>query len=427
MDWAIYMLIFGLPSYLIRFEVGPLPMTVLEGMILILFGIWVVKSFKHLSILTFKQFNFQRLKRWAERWKGLLGTIILFLFSASVAVVVSPETKAAMGLWKAYFVEPILFFIVFISVIQKDKLKNIIWALAGSSAVVSLVAWYQKLTGNWIANEFWAAEATRRVSGFFPYPNALALYLGPIVVLLIGLLVKSLGEEKKEKLLNCYIIKLLGWGIVILDLMMIYWSGSKGAMLGIAAGIVFYALFWAGKRKYFWPIVVIGILMGAWLWQSGRINLKGNYSVEGGDSISVRTEMWQESWQMIKDHYVWGAGLAGYQSAMTDYHQKKYIEIYLYPHNIFLNFWSEIGLLGLVAIVAITVWFYKIGLAKRDKEDLRFMIYDLRIILMAAMTVIIVHGLVDAPYFKNDLSVFFWLMVGMMWIGGVRQKEIDRV
>ncbi|NMB48177.1 hypothetical protein GYA13_01875 [Candidatus Kuenenbacteria bacterium] len=199
MDWAIYMFIFGLPGYLIRFEVGPLPMTVLEGMILILFGIWGIKAFKHLSILIFKQFNFQRLKRWAERWKGLLGAIILFLFSASVAVVVSPETKAAMGLWKAYFVEPILFFIVFISVIQKDKLKNIIWALAGSSLVVSLVALYQKLTGNWIVNEFWAAEATRRVSGVFPYPNALALYVGPIIILLVGFLVYQIACRKRRE------------------------------------------------------------------------------------------------------------------------------------------------------------------------------------------------------------------------------------
>jgi hypothetical protein len=182
MKWGIYVLVFGLPSYLIRFNVGPLPMTVLEGMILIMFGVWVVKSFKHFNITTFKHFSFKKLKQWTGKWRGLLGTIILFLLAGSMAVMVAPETRAALGLWKAYFIEPVLFFVVFISVIKKEDLKNIFWAMAGSSLVASGVAIYQKLTGNLIANKFWAAEATRRVSGVFPYPNALALYLGPIIV-----------------------------------------------------------------------------------------------------------------------------------------------------------------------------------------------------------------------------------------------------
>jgi O-antigen ligase len=199
--------------------------------------------------------------------------------------------------------------------------------------------------------------------------------------------------------------------------------------MGIAAGIFFYALFWSGKRKYFWPVVAVGILSVGWLWQSGRINLKGNYSVEGGDSISVRSEMWTESWRMIKDHYVLGAGLGGYQELMKNYHQKNYIEIYLYPHNIFLNFWSEIGIFGLLAFLGILFWYYKRALIKQ-KDDLRFKIYDLRdlrILLAAAMTVVVVHGLVDVPYFKNDLSVFFWILIGAMWIENIRQKEAGGV
>mgnify|MGYP000959694020 CR=1 FL=1 len=453
MKLGIYILIFGLPSYLIRFNLGPLPMTVLEGMILILFGIWTIEKLRNKEIKKIRELDFGKIRRWVEKWRGLFGPIILFLLAGSVAVVVSSETQAAMGLWKAYFIEPILFFVVLTSVIKKEDLKNIFWAMAGSSAVVSAVAVYQKVTGNWIANDFWAAEATRRVSGVFPYPNALALYLAPIVILLIGFLVKSWGGGKKgieisrnkveinrNKLLCCYIVKLLGWGIVVADLLAVYWSGSKGAIMGIGAGIFFYAVFWKGKRKYFWPVVAIGVVAAVFLWQSGRINLKGNFSVEGGDSISVRQEMWAESWQMIKDHYMLGAGLAGYQEVMAEYHQKKYIEIYLYPHNIIFNFWSETGLLGLLAFLGIIVWFYRRALTKL-KNDLGFKIYppasalsasdwragDLRISIAAAMTVVIIHGLVDVPYFKNDLSVFFWLMIGLMWIASAGQKGLRRI
>jgi len=32
---------------------------------------------------------------------------------------------------------------------------------------------------------------------------------------------------------------------------------------------------------------------------------------------------------------------------------------------------------------------------------------------MCSMIVIIIHGLVDAPYFKNDLAMMFWLLVAL--------------
>ncbi len=436
LQWGIYVLVFGLPSYLIRFNLGPLPMTVLEGMILILFFVFIVKKITGWRIKKDIKYSILNIKYFLRDTPCF--SIILFLFAGSMAVMVAPETRVAMGLWKAYFIEPILFFMVLISVLKKEDLKNIFWALAGSSLVVSVVAIYQKITGNLIANDFWASEVTRRVSGVYPYPNALALYIAPIIILLIGFVSYLMGsrtrinddgsqktEIRKQKLeikilnIKYYLRIILLALVIILGLSAIYWSGSKGALMGIGAGIFFYALFWTGKRKYFWPVVIVGMVLVGWLWQSGRINLKGNYSVEGGDSVSVRQDRWSESWQMIQDHYLLGAGLGGYQEMMKNYHPKKYIEIYLYPHNIFLNFWSETGVLGLLAFLMIVVWFYKRAFIKQND--------DLKIMLAAVMMVIIVHGLVDVPYFKNDLSVFFWLLLGMMWIIGAGQKGLRRL
>jgi len=45
---------------------------------------------------------------------------------------------------------------------------------------------------------------------------------------------------------------------------------------------------------------------------------------------------------------------------------------------------------------------------KRDVSSRRFFLA-----LGAAMIVLLVHGLVDTPYFKNDLSVLFWLIIGL--------------
>ena len=125
-------------------------------------------------------------------------------------------------------------------------------------------------------------------------------------------------------------------------------------------------------------------------------------------SGQVRTQMWGETWQMLQDHFIFGAGLAGYQQTFDPYHPERYIEVYLYPHNIFLNFWSELGLAGLLLFGYLFYNFFSQGwrLLKNEK------IWALT--LMAIMVTIIVHGLVDVPYFKNDLSVMFCLWLGMM-------------
>jgi len=153
-------------------------------------------------------------------------------------------------------------------------------------------------------------------------------------------------------------------------------------------------------------------------------------------SGQIRVQQWKETWNMLKDgRLITGAGLAGYQIAIKPYHREGIFynfdndpnfrnnlvfggadykakhwqptEIYLYPHNFFLNFWSETGLLGLIAILLILIKFFTDYL--RTDEARR----PLYLILISVMIAIVVHGLVDVQYFKNDLSVLFWLVVGM--------------
>jgi O-antigen ligase len=198
------------------------------------------------------------------------------------------------------------------------------------------------------------------------------------------------------------------------------------------AGIIFYAIFFKGYRKIFTGILIlifITLLLYYFINPINPINmLRGNTTVIGGDSISTRVNMWNETWQMLKTKPIFGAGLAGYQTAVAEFHQKDYIEIYLYPHNIFLNFWTEIGLLGLIGFILIIIWFYKqgFGLQKKHGVETRHCLVSTdatNTILMASMTTLLVHGLVDVPYFKNDLAILFWLIIGMMTVTHVFRSD----
>lgn len=85
------------------------------------------------------------------------------------------------------------------------------------------------------------------------------------------------------------------------------------------------------------------------------------------------------------------------------------VDIYQYPHNIFLNFWTELGLLGMLLFGWLLLKFlYYASLLYSKTGDF------LALGMLASMICVLVHGLVDVPYFKNDLSVLWWLLFAML-------------
>ncbi len=115
---------------------------------------------------------------------------------------------------------------------------------------------------------------------------------------------------------------------------------------------------------------------------------------------------WKESSAMLRDHPAFGAGLDGYRIAVAPYHKAQGVEIFQYPHNLFLAAWSELGLMGLIGFALVLIWFFR---RCREQRAIRYAPY-----LTAAMVAILVHGLVDVPYFKNDLAMMFWLFIVIM-------------
>ena len=119
---------------------------------------------------------------------------------------------------------------------------------------------------------------------------------------------------------------------------------------------------------------------------------------------------------MLSDNGVTGAGLSGFPLTYPKYATCDK-QAFQYPHNIFLNFWVEMGFFG----VALFLWISFVYLKILSKHGNDF----LAVGLFGALVYIFIHGLVDVPYFKNDLSAEFWVfLASVAWFDQVNKKEI---
>jgi len=125
LDLAVMLIIAGLPLYLVRFSVHGIPSTLLEAMILIAFFCWFIFHTQFWNFLRGKYKIKDVLKNspWSKngsvegRKKYPFGVdIILLLIVSLVAVGVAHFSSASLGLWKAYFFEPVLLYILILNI-----------------------------------------------------------------------------------------------------------------------------------------------------------------------------------------------------------------------------------------------------------------------------------------------------------------------
>ncbi|MFH1711871.1 MAG: O-antigen ligase family protein [Patescibacteria group bacterium] len=373
-----------LPTYLIRFSIGPLPTTALEVFILIAGLAWVI--------------NHQGYKIDIKSFRPWYRPLLLLIAAASFGVVVASDTFSALGIWKAYFIEPALVYLMMQSQFKgKDDWQNALKALGVSAIVLSVFAIFQSTSGLGIPAP-WDIE--KRATGLFDYPNALGLFLSPIIAFGTVLFIKT--KNKTDRIF---------WSsVIVLGAIAILLAQTEAAFVAIPAALLITFLITPAKRtikiRVAAEAIIIVILLALAFPAVGQKIMLRDYSGQ------VRIAQWQESVAMIVDRPLFGAGLNAYPTVLKPYHDPKLYEIFQYPHNIFLNIWSELGLLGLIAffwLAFLIIQTVRFSTTKQIKNST-----TLKLAAFAALTTMAIHGLVDVPYFKNDLAVMTWILIAIL-------------
>ncbi len=381
-----------LPVYLLRAKLGPLPTTLLELLWLATVCGVTLKSGWHI---------------WTQGWlnaKSWHLALALWCLATIVAIFVAPNHVAALGLWRAYILEPILYFILLLAFLNNEKDRNVV-IKSLITVTTFIVAWsaIQFLTGHGIPHPWDTGFMTRRATGPFPFPNAAALFCAPIAALCFGLVLFWVSSSKSQATRYQLPATFLWLGFSSATLATLLAKSLSGS-LAILGCVLFSLIIKRKTRWYAVAAALLGIVMILAV-PTLRNTTFQTLSFHGW-SGKVRLIMWQETWNMLKDRPILGAGLGAYPTMFKPYHTATYIEIFQYPHDILLNLWSETGLLGILAFAwLVFIW---IKLSARPKFDAtRFALCALPLIA------ILIHGIADVPYFKNDLAFMFWILAAL--------------
>jgi O-antigen ligase len=190
---------------------------------------------------------------------------------------------------------------------------------------------------------------------------------------------------------------------------------SRGAwLLGVPASLLFIAAL-RGRRPF---AVVLGILvvvlvLGILVLGPGR--LSSVFDTSEGTTF-FRLQLWRSSLDMISDHPLTGVGLDNflYQYRSRYAMPSAWEELNLsHPHNIVMDVWLRLGLLGLAAMGWLLFSFFRKGLAsyRRWSDGYGRL---LMLGLIGGMVNFLAHGLVDNAYFLVDLAFTFSLMLAFI-------------
>jgi O-antigen ligase len=326
---------------------------------------------------------------------------VLFLVAGAIAVVTAPNRIAGLGLYRAYLVEPILFaFVLSNTVRYPGRALIVLTGLAVGAAVAGLANSVVVLTG--LVQHTYDVTQTPPVV-IYSTANAVALFAGPLVAIAGSLGLHGRGIERPG-----------GAAFFVIGVVVMALSFSRGGYLALAAVVAGLSLSHR-RRVLLLGLAVVGAV-GLVLVPPIRLRILIETQNVYGNTVFSRFDLWTAALKLIRERPIFGAGLSGFQTRSAPFFSHANTTAnFIDPHNIVLNFYVETGLLGLIAIIWIFVVGFSVSWRGWRRGDDAWRPYQLGVLL--ALVAVVTHGLVDVPYFKNDLSLEFWTILAIAWAG----------
>jgi len=193
---------------------------------------------------------------------------------------------------------------------------------------------------------------------------------------------------------------------------------SGGALLlGVPVAVIVVLLFWNWRRGAVAAGVAIAGLVALIPLSRFIPRLQGVLDLTRSSSL-VRTQVWTSTINLLRERPMTGAGL----DQFLYLYRSRYIlpdalrePDLSHPHDVVLDYWVSLGILGLAVLVALQITFWRSALAAwRRWRSVDPLLAAVAIGAMGSMANFLAHGIVDNSYFVIDLAYVFCLTLALV-------------
>lgn len=414
LDIGLTYLVFSIPYFLRPKAIFGKSFSMVETLTLLCFAAWLFSEARQ-RFRAAAGADLTNVKRWlGVRLRSLNGmdwAVVAFVCIAASSLFVSKYRGVSIREFRVIIMEPVLLYLLLRQTpLDKEQRLHLVDALLIAGVAMSILGLYQYF----VSGDVIVAEGVRRVRGVYASPNNLSLLLGRIIPFALSFSI--IGSRWRRQI---YSIGLL---LLMLCLFLTY---SRGGWLLSLPAVALTVGILRGRRTTLVVLAVIAMCSLMLLPVAGTQRFVSLFNLEQGTTFR-RLKLWEATWAMIRDYPLTGVGLDNFLYRYPEYMlPEAWQEPDLsHPHNIVLDYWTRLGIGGVVVLVWLQAAFFRAVLhlyrGLPDGDD-RAIILG----LIASMTAMLAHGLIDNSYFLVDLAFIFFLSFGLVRAMEARHFPVD--
>lgn len=337
-----------------------------------------------------------------------LNSVMLFFIIACVSLVNAVNVYAgieALYLLAAYIA---VFFVILNSVRGAKDTRQLITAIIFAGVAACLWSIYQNKGMNFSAIRFSYAST-------FGNPIFFSQYLTAVIPLSCAMAIRQFHKTDNARFvkLGLYLVA------IALSIALLIAARSRGAYMGLLVAclycyIVAAVLSSEKVKKIMLGIAVSGIVLtivaAAALWPKLEARFEGRHLQN-----MMRVHVWQSSANIIKARPFLGVGAGNFEYAYPLYRTEEEKEVtpkgvkYTRAHNQILQIWSQVGVFGLLAFLAI-IYLTLFSLPKASSYREGFMTIGIKAALIALLVQSLFNPMLEIP----TSGLLFWALLGML-------------
>ncbi|MGI8424127.1 MAG: O-antigen ligase family protein [Chloroflexota bacterium] len=332
-----------------------------------------------------------------ERRRGAYaGPATLLVLAGLLSTWVADYPRLALRELRTVVIEPALFYCAARSVLIGRRDAQILAAsfVAGAGAA-SVLAILQTVAGRNLVT----AEGVTRAAALYRSPNNLALLLDRAFPMALA---GALYAARPARALFG-VAAALGAGALFVTFSRGAWLACAVAALGVFMPWLAEHFTRSRRGLLLVAVALVPLIAGAVLVAAQFERFSSLFS--GAGTSFLRLHLWSASVRMALDHAVFGVGLDQFLYHYPRYmHPDAWREPNLsHPHQIVLDFWLRLGVLGVAAVAWAGVAHRRVMRAGGPAA--------LRLGAAGAVLALLLHGLVDNSFFLLDLAYATWIVL----------------